>query len=467
MRRRTLLRLATSAAGAAVLSPFLTTLGAAGGRPTPRFVFFVEGNGFEPVNVLSSTARAAIDTTLSAPIGDARYWPLRYRHERALELADETLTSATALADLGDLAAKTTVVLGLSSRITGGGHSAWHGVLSSRRTAGGRPAGPTIDTHLAATPEAARMPFDVLRVGYCSHQHHRNKMLNYGTCAVAADVAAPLVLQPGAAFDMLFGATSAPDQYARRGRILDFARADVARALRELPSSSTERVKLERYLEAIATGVAQREAVSAAVAALPSLPSRPGARYVEDLYEVLRAQATNVSIALQGGLTHVAVVGIGTGADFDTFYDTSHRARHATHHESRGSDTARDYIQTQARLQMNVMFELARELDAVPEGDGTLLDHTVLVWIGDNGETHHASADEFPVVLVGGSALGLRGGNRTIVYPGQDRMGAGHRQVSNLWNTFGYLAGEELDAFGGERDSISRSARGPLSELMG
>ena len=75
--------------------------------------------------------------------------------------------------------------------------------------------------------------------------------------------------------------------------------------------------------------------------------------------------------------------------------------------------------------------------------------------------------DEFPVVLIGGGALGLRTGGRSLVYPGLDQLGAGHRQVSNVWNTLGYLAGAELDAFGGESQrSGTRSAEGPLSELM-
>jgi hypothetical protein len=85
------------------------------------------------------------------------------------------------------------------------------------------------------------------------------------------------------------------------------------------------------------------------------------------------------------------------------------------------------------------------------------------VYVGDNGEQHHSQALEFPVLLLGGSALGLRTGGRTLVYPGE-RAGSSHRQLSNLWNTMGYLAGEELDRFGHE--GPIRVAEGPLSELM-
>ena len=91
-----------------------------------------------------------------------------------------------------------------------------------------------------------------------------------------------------------------------------------------------------------------------------------------------------------------------------------------------------------------------------------MLDHTVIVYIGDNGEQHHSTASEFPVVLIGGRALGLQTNGRTLVYPGMSSDG--HRQLSNLWNTLGYVAGEELDDFGAE--GPSRRALGPLAELL-
>ena len=95
--------------------------------------------------------------------------------------------------------------------------------------------------------------------------------------------------------------------------------------------------------------------------------------------------------------------------------------------------------------------------------DAGLLDRTVIVWVGDNGEQHHSTASEFPILLLGGSGVGLRSGGRTVVYPGVNS--SENRQLSNLWNTMGYLAGESLDTFGGEEGDL-RKAAGPLAELM-
>jgi hypothetical protein len=472
INRRHFMTCMSTAAGAALLSPFFAQLGRAGGAPTPRFVFFVEGNGFEPVTVLSPGARAQIDATLASPIGTARHWSKRYRHTAMALEATGDLSDAVALRDIGDVANKTAVVLGLSSKITGGGHSAWHGVLSSRRTANRMPTGITIDAHLSTLPSVQGAVFDALRVGYCSHQHHPGKNLDFGTCATAAGVAAPLVLQPGAAFDTLFSPTTNPAQFGRDGHILDFALEDVRRALSPavFGANSTERRKLEDYLGAIEANINRRSRLGDALG-LPTMPTLPtrfaAARRSEDFYAVLDAHISTVSVALQGGLTNVAVVGLGTGADFDTFYDSTHVGRHTSHHESELSDGPRDYIHAQNRTKFNRMFGLARVLDAVPEGNGTLLDHTVLVYIGDNGETHHAEADEFPVVIIGGGAFGLQTGGRTLVYPGQSAFTNGHRQVSNLWNTLGHIAGQPLQDFGGESlGAGTRAAEGRLVELL-
>ncbi len=134
------------------------------------------------------------------------------------------------------------------------------------------------------------------------------------------------------------------------------------------------------------------------------------------------------------------------------------------HHGSAASADLRDKIHEVTRLEVSAIADFAHDLASRPDvGGGTMLDNTVIVYIGDNGEQHHSTASEFPVVLIGGSGMGLSLGGRTIVYPGLSSDG--HRQVSNVWNTLGHLAGEDLNEFGAE--GPLRRAPGPLSELMG
>ena len=111
---------------------------------------------------------------------------------------------------------------------------------------------------------------------------------------------------------------------------------------------------------------------------------------------------------------------------------------------------------------MDLVASLATTLLNTPEGDGTMLDNTLIVYISGNGEQHHSTASEFPLLLLGGQGLGMAAGGRTLVYPGIEN--SGHRQVSNIWNTVGHMAGLDLNYFGTE--GPGRIAAGPLSELM-
>jgi hypothetical protein len=116
------------------------------------------------------------------------------------------------------------------------------------------------------------------------------------------------------------------------------------------------------------------------------------------------------------------------------------------------------------RKQIDLIGRFAAKLDAVPEGSGTMLDHTIIVFISDNGEQHHSQSREWPVLLLGGSALGLKTDGRTVVYP---RIGkSNNRQVSNLWNTLGHATGDAtMNTFG--QEGSGRIAEGPLDEIYG
>ncbi len=472
--RRDLLRALGLGAGGAVMAPLLSRIASAGPAATRRFVFIVEGNGFEPVTVLSSAARSAIDATASAPIGGDRWWPNKLRHASTLEVAGslETATALGALATGGDsLLPHAAVVLGLSSKIAGGGHSAEHGVLSSARTIAGVAGGPTLDAHLAALPAVrGTTPFDAVRLGVAPDA---GRPLDFGTCAYGPGRSAPLMLQPAAAYNLLFGSVASEAgrlAFSRRGELLDFAAEDARATLAAFPPSSLERAKVESYLASVEELARRQERMLELEAELAG--SRPLGPEENPLYtsgsvlDRFRAQLELATAALLGGITNVCVVGCGTGGDFGVTYPEviSGVGRHDLHHGSDGNARYLEAIHEVTRLQVEAIAAMARRLMATPDPHGgTMLDHTVIVYVGDNGEQHHSQALEFPVLLLGGSAMGLRTGGRTLVYPGLD-AGSSHRQVSNLWNTLGYLAGEELDAFGEE--GPIRVAEGPLSELM-
>lgn len=456
MKRRDFFRVAAGAAAAAAL-PVGHHLARAAGGDQPRFLFIVEGNGFEPAALLCDSARAAVDDTLATPVGSSRWWYSRYRHGDPLALDTPDLGSALALAPLAaaGLVDQATVLLGLSSRIAGGGHSSLHGTLASAKTIAGAPGGPTIDAHLAGL-ESVRQdtPFDAFRVGV-----GEGRPIDFGTCAYEQRDAAPMILDPSSAYQFAYGAFAEGDAqlaFDTRDRMLRFASENLASTERTFAGNRRERAKLGSYGRSISALLETQEKLRGMRGSVVAPPEPGTGLSALPRFDALVDLAVSTLI---DGLTNVAVVGCGSGGPFGLTYPTvSSVDRHTMQHTSGGDPAMLQAIRDINLAQVTSIASGARRL-----ADAGLLEHTVIVWVGDNGEQHHSTASEFPVLLIGGQGLGLRAGGRTVVYPGVNH--ANNRQLSNVWNTLGYLAGESLDTFGGEEGDL-RKAPGPLAELM-
>jgi hypothetical protein len=277
------------------------------------------------------------------------------------------------------------------------------------------------------------------------------------------------------AYNTLFGSLSAGSGVGQERQMLfDFAREDAKAALGTFKGNSHERLKLERYLaslEALRSRESQLRGMAAQVT--PLLPPHPsvnpllqGGSTPPDSLKWLEAQFELATTALLGGLTNVVVLAAGTSG-FDVAYDPGIASvgRHDLQH---GIDNAANWtgIAAVTRKHVALVAKLARALAETPElhASGSMLDHTAIVLMSDNGEQHHSEGREWPKLVLGGNALGLKTDGRTVVYPAEGK--ARNRQVSNLFNTLGHAAGDSgFNAFGAE--GPTRIAEGPLSELLG
>ncbi|MGE0784227.1 MAG: DUF1552 domain-containing protein [Sandaracinaceae bacterium] len=463
MNRRDFMKLA-GISGLAAAAPFGARFAGATGATCPKFLFVVEGNGFEPASVLCDSARAALDATMSGAVDTKRWWCNSYRHDSPMELSTPDLAQSSylssqfgtafplePLAEQG-LVDQSTVLLGLSSRIVGGGHSGMHGALSSTRTIGGRPGGPTIDAYLAGIPEVRQdTPFDAFRIGVGGGG------IDFGTCAYGYGRPAPVIRDESEAYAFAYGAFAsgnARQVFEQRDRMLRFAAEDVRAAEARFTGNPGELAKLGTYEASIDELLQSQERLRSMTVTAPPAPMT-GLSPLPQLAQLLDMAAG----ALIDGLTNVAVVTSGTGGAFGMTYSTvSSTARHDMQHQSGGNPTLLDAIRQVNRAQVDAIAKAARRL-----ADASILDQTIIVWIGDNGEQHHSTSSEFPILLIGGSGVGLKPGGRTVLYPGLSS--ANHRQLSNLWNTLGHVAGVALDEFGGEAGNL-RKAPGPLPELL-
>ena len=72
--------------------------------------------------------------------------------------------------------------------------------------------------------------------------------------------------------------------------------------------------------------------------------------------------------------------------------------------------------------------QLAERLDAIPEGDGTVLDHCVMMYMSEM-RTHDHDAYDLPIVLLGGDGVFLNDAHVAYDALGNDR------QLRDLWFT--------------------------------
>ncbi len=481
MKRRRFLQALSLGAGAPMLMPLFSQILRAEepGYIPRRFVIFMEGNGLEANAVLSSKVKQAI---VDAGGSNRRYAYQGYAHTSPLEVTQANLASATGLSALnhadGNLESEAALVMGLSNTISGGGHATQSGALSCARHRKVGPSGPTIESTLSQSEHIlGNTPFSAVRLGV----ENGKASVGYDSCAFDKGKPAPLMINPTAAFNVLFGSVSTGAGRAvfeEKTDLLDFTRKDINRALKSFSGSSPERQKLEDYLESVEDLVARQDRLAMMdeqlAAAKPSEPADNPFYGSEDPFERLAAHTDLAIAALKGGLTQVVVVTLGTEGthgfamsypQLKSMYPggnimAGHDLRHGAEH---GNEDCINVLHAVTKQFFGEMTRVARALQSTAEvgTSGTMLDHTAMIYMSSNGEKHHSEAREWPMVLLGGKALGFKTEGRAIVYPGQGRDT--NRQVSNMFNSLGHAAGIDLNTFGDE--GTKRIQEGPLSEI--
>lgn len=458
MNRRDVLKGMTLSAGGLLLSPILGKLQAyASGRPQApkRFIFVVESNGVRPEQL--------------APSGIQR----RPRPQQPLngpeELVDVSLADRELPFSLQPIARwkdRVTIVNGLSGRICGGGHSNNFGALGCFPTPRESSAitDETIDGALAKT-----LPGIFPHIGLGISKRLENNVI-YNISALGPNRGLPTMCKPDQAYAALFGSVAggrARQDFLARNNLLDFLREDVRRVEGRL--AGEEREQLGAYLETFETLRNRQSRLNEIEHTL-----RANGPVVSDKYtstvetDRLDAQFDIGAAALICGLTNVLTLSSAAGIrDFDITFRglglniDKHSIGHGGSHQGKTWAELYDMIR---RYHFTLIAGLLQKLERVREGDGTMLDNTVLVYLSDGAEAHHSRCWEWPMVVVGNIGNRLRTG-RYLDYPGYGR--ARHRTTANMYVTLLQLAGAERDSFG-VADPVLRDLdqHGPLRELF-
>jgi hypothetical protein len=266
----------------------------------------------------------------------------------------------------------------------------------------------------------------------------------------------PTENNPRIVFERLFGDGGTTEERLAKARqnrsILDSVRDDLARLQGTL--GPTDRAKMSDYVDSIREVERRIQRVEAAGATsdLPDLerPSGIPERYDEHVKLMYELQF----LAFQADITRVVTFMLGRELNFRTYPEIGINEGHhgLSHHQDNPNQIAK-----LARLntyQTELFAWYLEKLASTPEGEGTLLDHSMFLYgAGLSNPNLHAHYD-LPLAVVGGGAGRLKGG-RHLVFAQETPM-------TNLLLSLLDKAGVHAETLG---DSTGRIPIQPLSEV--
>jgi hypothetical protein len=259
-----------------------------------------------------------------------------------------------------------------------------------------------------------------------------------------ADSPVPNEVYPALAFDTLFENRGS----LRNLSILDRVRESAASLSRQI--SSTDRHKLDEYLTSVrevetrVEGMRKSQEKAEDLAKQKNIPAlameRPANGLPEDFREHTRLMCDLIALAFQTDKTRVATLLLARdlSALYYPFLDVNN-GHHAASH-----DNLSDAYERISRFHLSQMAYLATKLDAMPEGDGTVLDNSCLMFLSNlwSGKDHINS--RLPVVLAGGLGGTLKTG-RVLDYL---NAGDENRKMCSLYLGILDRMGVDVDHFG-------------------
>jgi hypothetical protein len=244
-----------------------------------------------------------------------------------------------------------------------------------------------------------------------------------------ADSPVPNEMYPSLAYDSLFENSGSQRNLSVLDRVKDRAAA-LSRKI-----SSTDKAKLDEYLGSVRDVEQSIERMRADKAKAEdnakgkSTPlvamKRPENGLPEDLREHARLMCDLIALGFQTDKTRVASLILAR--DLSSLYYPFLNVKEA-HHGASHNDTSDGY-EAIARFHLGQMAYLAQKLATMPEGDGTVLDHSCIMFMSNmlSGSKHDNS--KVPIVTAGGLGGALKTG-RTLDYL---QAGDDNRKLCSLY----------------------------------
>ena len=258
----------------------------------------------------------------------------------------------------------------------------------------------------------------------------------------------PMEFNPRKVFTQLFGAGDTPEERAtisaRTQSILDLVNSRANELKGTL--SAEDRNVLDNYLESVRETERRVQKASERDLSGIDLPAAP-IGVLGDFDAQVKLMFDLIALSYQADITRVAtyfMVGEATNRTYnhigvpDAFHPLSHHANNRQRLEK---------LVTIQRYHVSRFAEFVDKLAQTPDGDGTLLDHSMLLYGSNMSNSDRHNNYPLPTILVGGGAGALRGGQH-IDLPERTTL-------SNLHLTLVNKAGLELQSLSDSTGEIA------------
>ncbi len=276
---------------------------------------------------------------------------------------------------------------------------------------------------------------------------HKNYSMIYSSHISwsSATTPVPLELYPSLAFDRLFR-----DDVGRADKsVLDAVRED-ARRYQKIVSQSDRR-RLDEYLNSVRevekridqAGQQGRLQGWRPTLTEPNMP-RPAEGIPQDIDQHMRLMCDILVLAFQTDTTRVCTLKLNN--DHSALRFPHLKVDYMIHHLLSHTDNA-DWLKVNQFFTEQAAY-IARKMASVQEGDRTLLDNSMLLFLSSMMTGHHNN-DQLPVVLVGAGGGQIKTG-RILNY-----LGKSNRKMCSLYLSLLDKAGVHLDQFGDSNERLA------------
>ncbi|MEX2578666.1 MAG: DUF1552 domain-containing protein [Verrucomicrobiales bacterium] len=417
----------------AASNPAATASRAASGGPK-RIIFFLQNQGFEPGTCIPAGMKnsgSLAKAKLPEPI-------------EALEPFKERLH----------------IINGLHGLHTSPSHSAFFGALGGYRGSDGvPPSASTIDYELSKVLPETLLPH--LCIGMDSLENMTAKPTVANLSASGAGRPIFMHSNPNHLYEMLYGGISQGDirrQHEARSGMFD--RIEELAAARGSALPTSDRRRYGQYVQGFQEINGLRERLGGVSDHLRKFAPKVDGRYTApefetDWHDVILDLGIS---ALKSGVTSVLTVGSGRGEIFGAWKGLGvEQQGHNLGHMPQADNPIWIKIR---QYNSRMLAKIMEELESVPEGSGTMMDNTLIVYTSNNADKQHTNGATWPVMLLGNC--------NGIFKTGQFTQLDGKRPINALYSTLLETAGVRCDRFNmGEKMAAKfDSGSGPIKELL-